>query len=282
MGRPMPSQLFGYEVLDFVGEGAGSVIYVVAHSESRQVYALKHVVRRKDKDERFFQQLQTEYEVGRRFSHTALRRSIDYKDNRTLLRKPTEAALVMELFDGVPLDASRPNTLSQIADCFLQVAGGLSALHSMGYVHCDLKPANILRGADGQVKIIDFGQASPIDSIKQRVQGTPDFIAPEQVKCQPVTPRTDIFNFGATMYWTLTGRPIPTLYTIARSENSFLIDEQIASPRQINPTVPEPMSNLVMDCVRSNPMRRPGDMKELISRLEVIQHVIGRCEMAVA
>ena len=126
-----------------------------------------------------------------------------------------------------------------------------------GYVHCDLKPNNIMLGSDGQVKVIDLGQACKINTVKKRIQGTPDYIAPEQVKCEAVTPRTDVYNFGATLYWVLTGKNLPTLYTMKRSDNSFLVDTKIDSPRDLNPKVPENLSNLVMECVRVNPAKRP-------------------------
>ncbi len=269
-------KIFGYEVIDILGQGAGSTIYVVAHADSQQVYALKHVRWKREKDERFFEQLENEFDVSRRFAHPTLRRCIEYKDNHTLFRKATEASLVMELFDGQPLDARHPRQLTAAVGTFIEVARGLGSLHDLGLVHCDLKPSNILVSAEGSVKIIDFGQTTRLGSVKGRIQGTPDFIAPEQVKCEPVTARTDVFNLGATMYWTLTRRSIPTLYTLKKGENSFLVDDRIASPRDIDPGIPEPLSNLVMECIRSNPAKRPPDMNELAHRLEIVQHAISR------
>jgi len=77
--------------------------------------------------------------------------------------------------------------------------------------------------------------------------GTPDYIAPEQVSRQPVSTRTDVFNLGATIYWALTGKNIPTLYTVNKAgENSFLVDDRMQSPHDLNPKVPEPLSNLVI------------------------------------
>ncbi len=268
----MPRTLFDYEVLDYIGEGAGSVIYVVAHPETRQICALKHVVRRREKDVRFFEQLENEFNITQQFAHPILRRSLEMRDNRTLFRKPTEAVLVLEMFDGVSLENQRPQEILRVMDIFIQVTQGLGVLHSGGYAHCDLKPNNILVNGSGQVKIIDFGQACALGAVKERIQGTPDFISPEQVRCQPMTVRTDVFNLGATMYWTLAGRSIPTLYTLKKDENSFLVDERITTPREINPAVPENLSNLVMDCIRSNPAKRPADMTELQRRLETIQH----------
>lgn len=272
----LPRSLFGYQVVDLIGQGAGSLIYVVNDPKTRQVLALKHVVRKTEKDDRFIEQLENEFEVGSQVHHVGLRRCLDYKATRTLLRRVTEAGLVMELFDGVPLEQQLPRTIAETVNAFIQTAQALHALHGLGYVHCDLKPNNILRDPKGQIKVIDLGQAAKNGTVKKRIQGTPDFIAPEQVKCQAVTFKTDVFNFGATMYWALCGRKLPTLFTLKKSENSFLVDNQMASPRDINPMVPETLSNLVMECVRTNPAKRPEDMAELTRRLEIIEHTIHR------
>jgi serine/threonine-protein kinase len=275
----MPQRLFGYEVLGLIGRGAGSTIYCVSQPASKQLYALKHVVRSREKDERFIDQLQAEFEVGGKVNSPYLRRSVDFQVNRTglLRRTPTDAALVLELFDGASLEQQTPDDMALVVDAFVQTAKGLHALHGLGYVHCDLKPNNILRDpATGAVKVIDLGQAARIGTAKPRVQGTPDFMAPEQVKLQPVTVKTDVYNFGATLYFCLGGKKLPTLFTIKRGDNSFLVDQQIESPRDLNPRVPEQLSNLVMDCCRTNPAKRPADMSDLARRLEIVEHAILR------
>ncbi|WP_428937097.1 serine/threonine protein kinase [Fontivita pretiosa] len=273
----MPQSLFGYEVIDTVGEGAGSVIYVVSHPQTRQLYALKHVVRKTEKHARFIEQLENEFEVGRKCSHPNLRRVIDYQAKKTLLGKVTEAALVMELFDGQPLDVNLPRAMTTLVQVFIETGRALEAMHAAGYVHCDLKPNNILLSREGQVKVIDLGQACPIGTKKARIQGTPDYIAPEQVKCLPVSIRTDIYNLGATMYWALSGRKMPTLFTVQKGgDNSLLSDDLLSPPHVINPLVPESLSNFVMECVRINPKKRPADMGEVLRRLEIIQHGIER------
>ena len=276
--NPLPKSVFGYDVVDFIGEGAGSRIFAVTHPTTKQLYALKHVLPKEDKHQRFVEQLETEFEVGRQVSHPGLRRSLDLKISRTLLtRKVTEAALVMELFDGASLERRLPQSLAQLVEVFIRSADALASLHALGYVHCDLKPNNILVDAAARnVKVIDLGQAARAGTAKSRIQGTPDYIAPEQVKCLPVTVQTDVFNFGATMYWALCGRKLPTLFNIKKSENSFLLDTTFANPRECNKQVPETLSNLVMECVRTNPQKRPADMVELSRRLEIILHVMRR------
>ena len=271
-----PKVLFGYDVIDFIGKGAGSDIYAVSDPLTNQIYALKHVVRKTEKDARFVEQLENEYEVSRRFSHPNLRKSIDMKLEKTWLGKVTEAALVMELFDGMPLDVNPPSGLLEVLDVFIQAAQGLEALHASGYCHCDLKPNNILVGPDGSVKVIDFGQACKCGTVKERIQGTPDYIAPEQVKRDAVTFRTDVFNFGATLYWALSGQKIPTLFTIKQDQNSFLLHDKIPTPSDLNPNVPAALSNLTMECIHMNPLKRPEGMTDVGRRLETIRHAAAK------
>jgi len=272
-----PATIGGYEIIRLIGEGAGSQIYAASDPNTRQVYALKHVIRKNDKDLRFVEQLETEHEVGKQVRHTGLRRTFDLKINKNILFKVTEGILIMELFDGRPLEFNVPKTHVGMVDVFIKTADALDALHVLGYVHCDLKPNNILINDKGDIKVIDLGQAAKSGTAKSRIQGTPDYIAPEQVKCQPVTFKTDVYNFGATMYWTLTGgQKLPTLYTLKRSENSLLVDDLLPSVKKVNPSVPEPLSNLVMECVRVNPVKRPKGMTDIARRLEIMRHALTK------
>src|SRR3954469_10450220 len=239
-GHTIPRKIFGSEVIDFLGEGARSHIYAVSHPKTKQLYALKHVFRKTEKDDRFIEQLVNEYEVATKVNHPNLRRMIDLKTSRNLLLKITEAALVMELFDGAPLDQNLPRSLPNQLQIFIDTAKALEALHAQNFVHCDLKPNNILVSPTRFVKIIDLGQACPIGTEKKRVQGTPDYIAPEQVKLRPVTVRTDLYNFGATMYWALTQKAVPTLYTMKKLMKKSIagtLDSFITPPHVLNPMV---------------------------------------------
>lgn len=271
----MAQKILHYDVLERLGEGAKSTIFAVSDPDTRQVYALKHVLRESAKDLRFIEQVEVEYEISRLFTHPNLRRSYDLKINKSLLMKKNEAFLLMELVDGKPLDVRLPTDMMDLLDTFIQAAQGLKAMHQMGFVHCDIKPNNILRNEKGQVKIIDFGQSCKIGTIKERIQGTPDFIAPEQVARRPISIQTDVFNLGATMYWALTGRHIPTLYTVnKKGEHSFLLDSRIDTPQDLNPRVPPAVSNLIVECISTRPQKRPADMDDVITRLELGKHIL--------
>jgi eukaryotic-like serine/threonine-protein kinase len=273
----MADKLLHYDVIGLLGEGAKSVIYRVSDPATGRHFALKHVKRIDTKDIRFIQQIENEFEISRQFTHPNLRRSFDLKINKTMLLKVAEAYLVMELFEGLTLDVRPPATLLDTVETFIQVCHGLKAMHQMGYVHADLKPNNILRSDLGEVKIIDFGQSCRVGTVKERIQGTPDYISPEQVARRPITVQTDVFNLGATIYWTLTGRTIPTLYTVnKKGENSFLVDDRIDTPQKLNPRVPPALSNLVMECVSTSPRKRPVDMDGVLQRLELAKHILHK------
>ncbi len=271
----MAQKLLHYEVLERLGEGARSTIYSVVDPETRKIFALKHVVRAEPKDLRFIEQMETEFEISRQFTHPNLRRSYDLKIIKTMLLKVAEAFLVMELVDGKPLDVRLPSDMMEILDTFIGAAQGLRAMHQMGYAHCDIKPNNILRNDRGEVKVIDFGQSCKIGTVKERIQGTPDYIAPEQVTRRPISVQTDVFNLGATLYWAITGKPIPTLYTVnKKGENSFLLDSKFDTPMDLNPRTPPAVSNLVMECIATKPSKRPADMDQMINRLELGKHIL--------
>ena len=266
----LPLNLDDYHVVNLLGHGAGSTIYTVCRRGSLQRFALKHVVCHTDREVRLIEQLRTEMEVGQHVTHPGLRRSIDFCVHRTWLWAPREALLLLELAPGAPLQTQAPAALTDLIDCFIQVAKALHSLHQSGFAHCDLKPNNILLTPAGEVTVIDLGQACPLGTKKPRIQGTPDYIAPEQVHCQPCDARTDVYNFGATLYWALCHKNFPTLYTLSREDNSFLLDARIPSPHDVNPVVPQTLSNLVMECVRIKPDKRPQSMEDVARRLEII------------
>src|SRR5436190_22783774 len=129
----VPKSLFGYDVLDRIGEGAGSVIYAVSDPKDNHLYALKHVVNDGDKTIRFIEQLEAEHEVGQLVRHPGLRRTYDLKINKSLLFKVVDAALIMELFDGRSFEFRKPPTMLGLVDVFIQTARALDALHLLGY-----------------------------------------------------------------------------------------------------------------------------------------------------
>ena len=267
----------GYRILGDLGQGAASSIYVVQNPRDKQIWALKHVVKNGPKDQRFLDQAESEYRVASRLNHPAIRQIKKVIKKKQRLIAVRELYLVMELVDGVSLDRiDQPSQLDAV-DIFHQVAEGLAYMHERGFVHADMKPNNIVVSDQLTVKIIDLGQSCAIGTIKPRIQGTPDYIAPEQVHRKAITPRTDVYTLGATMYWVLTGENIPTALakdnSLVGSLEAHLIEK--AKPvQELNKDVNQRLCDLVMECVEPDAERRPRDMRVVADRLSLILGIL--------
>ena len=268
MADPLP----GYRITKQIGVGAGSKIMLGVELKTGKTFAVKHVARDAPDDDRFLAQTENEYAVSSKLSHPYLRHSFHLHRVRKLLAVK-ELYLVMDWIDGLTVEKARPNRLNTFLTLFGKVAVGLRAMHEAGYVHADIKPTNIMLAPRGVVKVIDFGQACPMHHRKERIQGTPDYIAPEQVRRLRLDQRTDVFNLGATMYWVLTSEKYPTAIrgADARGGINLVTSDKPIAPIELNDKIPLSLSILVMECCRENPDERPADMKQMSARLAVVQ-----------
>jgi len=270
----------GYTIYERLGTGARSTIWLVADERTGQQFSLKRVLKRATDDDRFINQALNDYAISSKLNHAYLRRSFEIRRVRRFFRLK-ELHILMEYVDGRTLEEIGPLGTHGLIGMFTKVTKGLDALHQLGYVHTDIKPNNIMVGTNNTVKIIDFGQSCPINHVKGRIQGTPDYIAPEQVEPgAPLNQRTDVFNLGATMYWAITGKAYPTVMPSKKRQNGIdlAVHRHAEPPEELNPNVPPALSKLVMDCCAKNPKDRPADMHEIIHRLDVVQHILDKNE----
>ncbi|HWB19362.1 MAG TPA: serine/threonine-protein kinase [Phycisphaerales bacterium] len=273
-------EIAGYRVLWKIGEGAASELYAVTDPKTKQVWALKHVVRNTEKDDRFIEQTEQEYVVGSKMNHPNIRAVHTIIRHRKMFRIHA-VSLIMELVDAMPLDHHPPKSLADSVKIFSQVAHGLAHMHSKGYVHADMKPNNLLVTEHNEVKIIDLGQGCEIGTVKKRIQGTPGYMAPEQAHRQTITPQTDMYNFGATMYWVLCRENIPTalppkddrdgLYSGALDAEQI---ERPVPPCDRDPKIHPLLSKQIMDCVEIDPKARPESMEAVANRLDMIAELL--------
>lgn len=266
----------GYTIIRKIGTGARSVIYLAVEEETRNRVAIKRAVLENPEDTRIFEQMENEYKVSKQIDHPYIRKCQTMMRSRKLL-KTKELILVMEFFDGQSLEEQKRLSMIDVLLVFRMVAIALNAMHERGYVHCDIKPNNIMFNSKGGIKIIDLGQSCPLGKIKKRIQGTPDYIAPEQVRREHLSHRTDIFNLGATMYWALTGKNVPTLIP-KKNEYGIAVDEteSVKTPHELYPKIPRPLSDLAMECTSEKPADRPSNMLEITGRLdELIREIFG-------
>ena len=259
-------KILNYDVMAVLGQGARSMIYAVKDKKNN-VFALKHVLKGENDDHRYIDQAVLEHQIAQAVNHPTLRKSFKLIRRRELLRV-TEVIVMMELVDGMTLEQYQFKDMADFCQVMQKVADGLRAMHDAGYVHADIKPNNIMVDEKQVVKLIDFGQSCPIGTVKPRIQGTPDYIAPEQVKRKQITPHTDIYNLGATMYFLLTRQHVPTIMPATEGLGVGLkTDRNCPAPRTIDPKIPPALSSLVMQCIELDPMDRPQSMNQVYQRL---------------
>jgi eukaryotic-like serine/threonine-protein kinase len=183
------------------------------------------------------------------------------------------AFLVMELVDGKPFPGRDPPCAwADVADVVVALLSTLSRVHAAFVVHCDLKPANVLVTRDRQVKLLDFGISHTRAHAESRgrylsdMDGTPAYMAPEQLRGGPLTERTDIYALGVMLYEILSGRlphqganPGQLLY--ARLNRPPIPLAQVA------PDVPPNVAGLVDRMLALDPAARPASASDVLAVL---------------
>ena len=265
-----------YQVIGTLGKGAHSTILHVRRAADSREYALKIVTLDEPGDEKFLDQAKHEFRVAEMLGHPNLIKIYCLEQKRNLLFKVKKAEMLIEYVNGKTLDAI-PVPLDQLVPVFAQVAAGLSHMHRRGVFHADLKPNNILYGKRGEVKIIDYGLAWVKGEPKDRVQGTPEYMAPETVKNKVINERTDIYNFGATMYRITTLKLPPSVMpgadTLRVGSKSF--KTMLTPVTELNKAVPGALADLIHRCLSYAPDGRPERMGQVLDELTQIADAMG-------
>jgi eukaryotic-like serine/threonine-protein kinase len=263
-----PPKLSGmnYRVIKPLGTGAGSTILLISDKEAGgKRYALKVVRRLSAADDIYVNQARHEFEVAQRLHHPAIIKIYDCRTKRAWFRV-SGVELLMEYVDGRSLEEVERPKIGPLVIVFHQVASALVHMHRRGIYHGDLKPSNIMVTRSGRVKLIDFGTAWIKGQEKGRVQGTPSYMAPEQASDRVVDDRTDIYNFGATMYRMFTGR-----YANPETPMAGGVDvRKLVAPIEVNEHIPGTLNETIMACLQWQPERRPAGMFEVEHQLKAV------------
>jgi tetratricopeptide (TPR) repeat protein/predicted Ser/Thr protein kinase len=173
--------------------------------------------------------------------------------------------LVMELVDGVSLDEvvrrGGPLAPMEAARLIESVARACEQVHAAGLVHRDVKPQNVVIGADGQPRLIDFGLVRSLDPLVPSLTatgvlvGTPTFMAPEQVTAGRVDARADIYGLGGTLFYALTGE-VPFRGTNPVTVLTAVLHQQPDRPSAFVSSVPAALDQICGRCLEKDPALR--------------------------
>jgi serine/threonine protein kinase len=264
-----------FQVLGTLGTGAHSTILHIRRTTDSKQYALKVVPINSPDDLKFLDQAEHEFKVAQKLGHPNLIEIYALELVRTWLFRVRKVHLLIEYVNGKTLNVMPAVPMSRLIQIFVRVAAGLAHMHRREIFHADLKPSNILVSRTGEVKIFDFGLARIKGEARGRVQGTPEYMAPEQAKRGVVNERTDIYNFGATMYRLVTSR-LPPVAVMEGSE--LVIDakmrEHFLQPvHECNPDAPPEICDLIHRCLSYDPNGRPERVGEIHS---ILDHVADK------
>jgi eukaryotic-like serine/threonine-protein kinase len=262
-----------YRVVSELGKGAGSTILLISDKTAGgKRYALKIVRKQGPEDDVYIQQAKTEFAAAQKLNHAAIAKIYDFRQRRSWF-KVTGCELLMEYVNGKTLDEVEAPKLGQLVLIFGQVASAMAHMHRRGVFHGDMKPHNVMLSKNGEVKLIDFGTAWIRGQDKNRIQGTPQYMAPEQVVEKVVDEKTDIYNLGATMYRMFTGRFVQQGIPTPGGER------KVTLPTRHNPRIPADLSTLIVACLQSDASRRPASMVDVCDQLAKIAHEMGLHEV---
>ena len=252
-----------YKILNKIGQGGMSVVYLAMNEKANKQWAIKEMRKEKNKNYEIMKQsLITETNLLKELKHPYLPSIAD------IIESDNTIIIVMDYVEGRPLSdiLTEEGTIEEdkVADYAIQLCDVLDYLHSQNppIIYRDLKPANIMLRPDGKITLIDFGTARKYnyDSVSDTTcLGTIGYAAPEQFAGETLRQtdaRTDIYNLGATMYHLLTGvnpsEPPYELYPIRRW------DESLSNG----------LEKIILRATRKDPDKRFNDCKEMSYALQ--------------
>lgn len=244
-----------------LGKGGMAIVYRGTDTSNGADVALKMMSHRLIYDHRALKLFQSEAQIIEQFDHPNIVKTVGrFRAFRSMF-------IAIEFCDGVSLDevvrVKGPLKPDRFRIIFGQLASALAYAHSRKIVHRDIKPSNVIVSNNDVVKLMDFGLANPIDSMKNDgfLAGTPRYMAPEQAKCQPLTEFADVFALGCTAYRVLTGKSLIAGMSVAEAieqhENWMLPDLSCFE---------DDIAEFFRQCLQIDPAQRHIDLSALATQ----------------
>jgi TolB-like protein/Tfp pilus assembly protein PilF len=277
------ARLGAYEILTALGAGGMGEVYRARDTRLGREVALKVLPAALAKDPAHLARFEREARSVAALNHpnVVVLYSVEHADGVHFL--------TMELVEGESL--ARVVTtggvpLRRVLDLAIPLADALAAAHERRIVHRDLKPANVMVTPQGRVKVLDFGLARlastdvametqamtatlPLTS-EGTVLGTVPYMAPEQLRGEPVDERTDLFAFGILLYELVTGERPFRGGTAAEVSSSILRDAPLP-PQRARKDLPSDLARIITRCLEKDPDRRIQTAKDVRNELELVR-----------
>ena len=257
-----------YEILELIGTGGMANVYKARCHRLNRLVAIKILKSDLADNADFRRRFHDESQAVAQLSHANIVSVYDVSTN------PDREYIVMELIDGITLKQymERRGRMDwrESLHFITQIMRGLSHAHSRGIIHRDIKPQNIMVLRDGSVKVADFGiacLANAGQTLTQEALGSVHYISPEQARGDRIDARSDIYSAGVVLYEMLTGR-LPFEGDSAVSVAIQHLSSVPLAPRDIDPSIPEPLELICMKAMNSDPNKRYASADAMIEDLE--------------
>jgi eukaryotic-like serine/threonine-protein kinase len=267
-----------FELTELLARSGMAAIFKAVDTEIGRVVALKIPHVQYESDVVFFERFRREEAILQKLDHPNIVKALT-------TREKSRMYLAMEYVEGTSLRAllgeKHPLPTARALDLARQVCGALVYLHARGVLHRDVKPENVLVTKEGQAKLLDFGIA--LDQSARRLTwsglsatvGTPDYMAPEQIRGRRGDARTDVFALGTMLYEMLTCQlpfDSPNPQALLRAKAS----EQAKPPRYYVPDIDPSLEAIILRSIARAPRDRYTTAAELLADLQDPSRVASR------
>ena len=271
-----------YQIIEVLGKGGMGNVYRALDKKLNEEVALKLIRPEIAFDKKTIERFKNELKLARKIRHKTVGSMYE------LMEDQGTHFLTMEYVSGQDLKGlirqTGQLTVGKAMSIAKQICDGLSEAHSLGVVHRDLKPNNIMIDDHGNARIMDFGIARTVKSKGITgagvMIGTPEYMSPEQVEAKDIDQRSDIYSLGIIMYEMLTGR-VPfeadTPFAVGVKHKS----ETPRDPKELNTQIPDDLSRMILRCLEKEKVKRYQSVDQVRSDLMNIEEGIPDSEKVV-